>query len=75
MKLYFIFIVFLVVLYTIFAKSIQNVDERVGGVKSKRDSETSTECKYINSMFNKDESYNCCEENSIVCREGHIVEM
>ena len=75
MKLYFLFIVFLVVLHTIYAKSIENVDEKVGGVKSKRDFETSTECKYINSIFNKDESYYCCNGKSIVCKEGHIVEL
>jgi len=80
MKFYFLFNVFSVVLYTTFAKSILNYHEKDGVIKTKRDIETSTECKYINILYNKDESFNCCTiiENStesIICEEGHIVEM
>ncbi|ORX80560.1 L domain-like protein [Anaeromyces robustus] len=81
MKLYFIFsFIQVVLLYTTFAKNIQNI-KRSGEVssKSKRD-ETSDECKYINSMIHKDESFNCCELNvkkyyTITCENGHITEI
>jgi len=80
MKFYFIFNVILVVLYTTFAKNIQNDNEKDGGIKTKRDVETSDECKYINVLYRKDESFNCCtiiknSKECIVCEDGHIVEM
>jgi len=81
MKFYFLFNVFLVVLYTTtFAKSIQNYVENDGEIKTKRDVETSDECKYVNILYNKDESFNCCTildqfNQGIICRDGHIVEM
>ncbi len=43
--------------------------------KLNQNTEQSIECKYINSIFNKDESYNCCNEGSILCSDGHIIEM
>jgi len=82
MKVYFLFIVFLVVLYTYtaYAKSIQNEDVTDGEIKRKRDIETSTECKYVNILYNKNESFNCCTivnefNEGIICEDGHIVEL
>jgi len=80
MKIYFLFIVFLVVLYTVYAKSIQNKDGIDGEIKRKRDIETSTECKYVNILYNKKESFNCCTivnefNEGIICEDGHIVEL
>jgi len=78
MKVYYLFSILLVVLGTTFAKSVINKRDGVNS-KSKR-AETSDECKYINSMLGKAESYNCCNyENdsggSIKCENGHITIM
>ncbi len=80
MKFYFLFHVFLVVLYTTFAKNIQNDNDNDREIKTKYDTETCNECKYINVLYNKDESFNCCTiiknfKKSIICKDGHIVEM
>lgn len=37
--------------------------------------EISDECQYINSLFGKDNSYNCCEKEGITCSDGHIIKM
>jgi len=76
MKFYCLFSLLLAVLYTTDAKNIQKINKRA---------ETSDECKYINSMLEKDESYNCCEYDpfdeegidirGVKCENGHITEM
>jgi len=33
------------------------------------------ECKYINSLFNMEETYNCCLKSEIICTDGHIIKM
>jgi len=69
MKVYFIFSILLIVFFTIFTKNIVKKRE---GVKLKlKRAETSDECKYINSILGKKESYNCCED-SVKCENGHI---
>jgi len=72
MKLFFLFSVILVGIYASSVESIQNNDD--GKIKTKRNIETSAECKYINRLYDEDESYNCCEINGIHCRDGHVVE-
>jgi len=73
MKAYYLFSILLVVLSTTFAKNIVNKRGEVNS-KSKR-AETSDECKYINSMLGKVESYNCCNYNGITCENEHITNM
>ena len=73
MKVYYLFNILLVVLSTTFAKNIINKRDGINS-KSKR-AETSKECKYINSMLEKDESYNCCTYKGITCENGHITKM
>jgi len=80
MKFYCLFCILLVALFTINAKSISSDNENS---KTKRaETETSDECKYINSMLGKGESDNCCEYYDykwgyygILCKNGHIIEM
>jgi len=75
MKFYYLFGILLVVLYTTFAKNIQNVNKGDGvNLKLKR-SVTSNECKYINGMLEKDDSYDCCKHEGIECENGHITKM
>jgi len=33
------------------------------------------ECGYINYLFGKDKTYNCCENSGITCSNNNIVEM
>ena len=73
MKVYYLFSILLVVLGTTFAKSTVNKRDGVNS-KSKR-TETSSECKYINSMLGKAESYNCCNNDGIECENDHITKM
>jgi len=75
MKIFNLFSILLVVSCTTFAKSIVKKRDGVNS-KSKR-ANTSNECKYINSMLGKDESYNCCNFNygEIECQNGHITRM
>jgi len=56
----------------LFAYKIPNLKNGIDEVKIKR-IENSNECKFINSLFSKKESYNCC--NTVTCEEGHITEM
>jgi len=65
MKFYNLLNIFLVVSCTAFAKNTP---------KSKRD-EISDDCKYVNSMVGKDETYNCCEDNRFDCQEGRVTRM
>ena len=66
----------MVVLVTTFEKNIQNFNIENKGIKlkSKRD-EISTDCKYVNSLLEKDESYNCCDDDRITCENGFITKM
>jgi len=78
MKVYYLFSILLVVLGTTFTKSIINKRDGVNS-KTKR-AETSDECKYINSMLGKSESYNCCDYDSdsggsITCENGYIIKL
>jgi len=80
MKFFGLFNILLVVLYTANAKNIINKRDGLNS-KSKR-SEKSDECKYINSMLEKDNSYNCCGYDEyeygmkgVKCENGHITEM
>jgi len=90
MKFHFFFIVILVVLDSTFTKRIQKGKEKIENVKSKRKIETSNECKFINPLYGEDESFDCCNEIvdkfdddlyyynyniSVVCKNGHIVEL
>jgi len=34
---------------------------------------TSEECKYINSLLGEEESYNCCDNPDVICQDGHII--
>ena len=75
MKIFNLFSILLVVLGTTLAKNIVNKRDGVNS-KSKR-SETSDECKYINSLLGEAESFNCCNYNilEITCENGHITIM
>jgi len=83
MKFLYYLGILLVVLYTANAYNIQKINKKDKvNSKSKR-AETSNECKYINSMIGKDESYNCCEYEfrehkevfRITCQNGHVTKM
>jgi len=74
MKVYRLSRILLVVLGSVYAKNTVNKRDGVVNLKSKRD-EVSDECKYINSMLGKDESYDCCKHSGIYCENGHITEM
>ncbi|OUM60351.1 hypothetical protein PIROE2DRAFT_13896 [Piromyces sp. E2] len=50
--------------YAIFAYSIQNLKNTIN--LEKRDSKE--DCKIINKYFGKDESFDCCNSNSISCK-------
>jgi len=75
------------VLYTTNATVIQKNNKRDEASSKSKRTETSDECKYVNSMIGKDKSYNCCEynedvtrgrislEEKIICENGHITEM
>jgi len=55
-------------------KHIPYLEDKFGKVNEKRDeSESSDECKYINSSFGYDESFNCCKYFD--CSNGHIVSL
>jgi len=74
MKKYSIFCIFLIVTYTIFAYNIPN--DNIYENKAKRDTNdngTSDDCKYINRLLNRDETYNCCKR--FTCENGHITKM
>jgi len=84
MKFYYLFsILLLVLLYITNATVIQKNNKRDEASSKSKRTETSDECKYINSMIGKDKSYNCCEYNEnvykttyeISCENGHIVKM
>ena len=51
----------MVVLCTTFAKNIHYVNKRDSVNPNSINTETSDECKYINSLLERDESYNCCD--------------
>eukprot|EP00833_Pecoramyces_ruminatium_P017588 jgi/Orpsp1_1/1191620/evm.model.d7180000087387.1 len=69
---YFILFNFLLLIKIILASKIPNLSNENKRVKIKR-RESSDECKYINSLLNKNDSYNCC--NVFTCEEGHITEI
>jgi len=78
MKLFNIFSIFLVVTCRSLAKYNKRINKRneIVFLKTKRaEVETSDECKYINSMLYKDESFNCCENERVVCENGHIIKL
>ena len=57
------------------AQEYQNITESINNLsKVKRDS-ASGECKYINSLIGKEESYDCCNYYGIICENNHIVDM
>ncbi|OUM60231.1 hypothetical protein PIROE2DRAFT_14047 [Piromyces sp. E2] len=73
MKFYFLFHIFLVVLCTSAAITIQKDKRQENRLKEKITKvQTSTECKYINSLFKEKEDFNCCEDYDITCENGHI---
>jgi len=75
MKIYYLFSILIVGLNISFAKNIQDINKR-NGVKSKsKRAETSSECKYINSILGKDDSYNCCGYEGIKCVNGQVIEL
>jgi len=37
--------------------------------------ESINECKYINSFIGKEESFDCCSNDNIVCKDNHITEI
>jgi len=39
---------------------------------AKRDDE---ECKFVNSLLNKDASYDCCTNSKITCENNYITKM
>jgi len=43
----------------------------------KKRSESSVECKYINSLLKQNESYDCCIHygGGVVCENGHITKL
>ncbi|OUM56247.1 hypothetical protein PIROE2DRAFT_19221 [Piromyces sp. E2] len=60
-------------LYTCAANTIQKDNGQENRLKEKRaEVQTSTECKYINSLINENDDYNCCERSGITCENGHI---
>ncbi len=57
------------------AQEHQNITERANNhLKIKRDS-ASGECKYINKLIGKEESYDCCNYDRITCENNKIIEM
>jgi len=73
MKLCILFNIIFVFINTNFAHNI-HIFNKYENVELKR-SESSEECKNINSLLGKDESNNCCEMNGITCENGHIISM
>jgi len=74
---YIILLGVLILPYTLFAykilynnKEICENDETI----TKR-SERVDECKYVNSILQKEESYNCCEYKGIICENDHIIKL
>jgi len=55
-------------------KYSNNIKNNNNHFKIKRDS-ASGECKYINSLIGKEESYDCCNYYGIICENNHIVDM
>jgi len=33
------------------------------------------ECKPVNTLLKKEQSYNCCIEDGVKCQNGHIIEL
>jgi len=71
--------IFIIVIYLTFAYP-NNIPEfsntiDLKNIKRQDSTQTSDECQYINSLFDQDESYNCCERNDITCENGHITKM
>jgi len=59
-------------------KKKQNITESINNPsKIKRDLgiENVEECKYINKLINKEESYNCCTYDGIFCQNNLITKM
>jgi len=74
MKLFIIFNICIVVIQTVFSQNVDKVRNKYHSINSKN-SGNSEECKYINSIIGKEESYNCCEKHGIICKDGHIIEL
>jgi len=55
-------------------KSIKHIKEKQREVINEREIQNN-ECQYINSLFDEDVSYDCCEKIGITCSEGHIISM
>jgi len=53
-------------------KKIKRNDNNLVNLET-RDTETSSECKYINSLFNKTKTYNCCQKEGVYCSNGNII--
>jgi len=52
------------------------INENNEGLAKRSDSsESSDECPYVNSILQKEESFNCCNIKEIVCENGHITKM
>ena len=58
-----------------FSSKKQNSIESINNPsKIKRDL-GSEECKYINKLIKKEESYNCCTYDGITCENNHITSL
>jgi len=77
---YFILFSILILPYTIFSYKLlymnNEINENNEGLAKRSDSsESSDECPYVNSILQKEESFNCCNIKEIVCENGHITKM
>ena len=75
LKFYLLFSIFsIVVSCNTLPRPVHPKENKIDMTITKRE-ESSEECKYINSMIEKDESYNCCTHTGIKCSNGHIISM
>jgi len=70
MNIYIAFLVFISI--TKFVHGILPIEEeqKEEGVKKAGD-----ECKPVNIMLNRRETYNCCLDEGVTCKNGHIIKM
>ena len=78
MKLKILNLSLLFVINSCLAQKKQNIIKSINNPsKIKRDLgiENVEECKYINKLINKEESYNCCTYDGIFCQNNLITKM
>jgi len=72
MELLILFCIILKLTWIVYTQNIQNLNINYI-VKEKR--RESNECQYINSLLEKEKSYNCCNYIGVTCEDGYITHM